>query len=425
MPLPSTRRSAIGERLRNRAGFALTRQRRRGRPSTLGAVDARARHCRCSRARPTFGRDRQDDLAVERRRGLERPGVAHLGVLERDERLRRRRSPAPGVSIARALRSPSIAASAASCSAWDSTRAAARSSSRQVRVAARHRDAVGLAHERAAAHVDRADRDRRSSAGSRRAAGSPCGRRTRSTDRRSRTASSTTVVTPSKCTGRAAPHRPSVSPATCTVGQRRARRDTSRRRGGTNSTSTPSGRRDRRVAVEVARVRGEVLVRTELRRVHEQRDDDEVRRVARRGASANGGLRGSSPSSGRARRSGPRARACSQCSRSSATRSMTIIGAPRRARDRPARTSRCASRASVAVRVALVAGERVEVAAHRLDVAARDRAGERGGRHRASSTFSTVARTSGRNASSGIGATRSTWSSSATRWFDAMHAAAW
>ena len=91
----------------------------------------------------------------------------------------------------------------------------------------------------------------------------------------------TTVVTPSKCTGRAAPQRPSVRPADVHHGARRAVRVhlLDRR----HEQDVDAGLlRDRGVAVEIARVRGEVLVRTELRRVDEQRHDDEVRRVAGR-----------------------------------------------------------------------------------------------------------------------------------------------
>ena len=58
-------------------------------------------------------RDRQHDLAVEPVDRLERVGVAHLGVLERHERLGRRRSPAPASRSHGRSRSPSPTASAA------------------------------------------------------------------------------------------------------------------------------------------------------------------------------------------------------------------------------------------------------------------------------------------------------------------------
>ena len=69
----------------------------------------------------------------------------------------------------------------------------------------------------------------------------------------------TTVVTPSKWPGRLAPHSPSVSPATCTVV--RAPLGYISSTAGANSTSTPSALGDGAVAVEVARIRVEILVR--------------------------------------------------------------------------------------------------------------------------------------------------------------------
>ena len=84
----------------------------------------------------------------------------------------------------------------------------------------------------------------------------------------------TTVVTPSKCVGRAAPHRPSVSPATCTVVTRRLRVHLGDARREQHVDALGLGRGG--VTGEVARVAGEVLVRAELQRVHEDRGDDEV-----------------------------------------------------------------------------------------------------------------------------------------------------
>ena len=69
----------------------------------------------------------------------------------------------------------------------------------------------------------------------------------------------TTVVTPSKWPGRLAPHSPSVSPSTCTVV--RAPVGYISATVGMNSTSTPSALGDRGVALEIARVRAEVLGR--------------------------------------------------------------------------------------------------------------------------------------------------------------------
>ena len=79
------------------------------------------------------------------------------------------------------------------------------------------REPVGFAHERSNRRPRPAGSGRRSCGARRRAAARPCGRSRRGTVRRSRRASATTVVTPSKCVGRAAPHRSAVSPATCTV----------------------------------------------------------------------------------------------------------------------------------------------------------------------------------------------------------------
>ena len=78
-----------------------------------------------------------------------------------------------------------------------------------------------------------------------------------------------------------------------------------------------------------------------------------------------------------------------------------------------------------------VALGRVEVAQVLLDgreVAARDRSGERVGRARRRTRSAPTTSTSGANASNGtpqLAASRSTWPSSATRWFEATTAAAW
>ena len=103
------------------------------------------------------------------------------------------------------------------CRARPRGRRGRRSSAVEVRVAARHREPVGLADERAADDRRPAGRGRRPSAGPPRAAGSPCGRSRRGDGPTIENSLATTVVTPSKCVGRAAPHSPSVSPATCTV----------------------------------------------------------------------------------------------------------------------------------------------------------------------------------------------------------------
>ena len=79
------------------------------------------------------------------------------------------------------------------------------------------------------------------------------------------------------------------------------------------------------------------------------------------------------------------------------------------------------------VGAAFVVGDRVEVTADRLDVAPGDRPGERGGRPEREHVVE-LARTSGSKATNGTSAaaaSRSTWPSSATRWFEATTAAAW
>ena len=84
----------------------------------------------------------------------------------------------------------------------------------------------------------------------------------------------TTVVTPSKCVGRAAPHRSAVSSLTWTV--------VSGGRGyisatlGVNTQSTPSASHCARSPARSPRVAIEIFVRSELERVHEDRHDDEV-----------------------------------------------------------------------------------------------------------------------------------------------------
>ena len=91
-----------------------------------------------------------------------------------------------------------------------------RARRREVRVAARHRQPVGLAHQRAADHLDRqiqVDVMRRTTA-------SCCASFRPKYARHGPTIENsfaTTVVTPSKWPGRLAPHRRSVRPATCTV----------------------------------------------------------------------------------------------------------------------------------------------------------------------------------------------------------------
>ena len=86
MPLPRTRRSAIGERLRNRAGVPLTRRARRGPPRPRDPSTRRTT-LSISRARPTFAATASTTSPSSVVARFERPRVPHLGVLERHERL--------------------------------------------------------------------------------------------------------------------------------------------------------------------------------------------------------------------------------------------------------------------------------------------------------------------------------------------------
>ena len=123
----------------------------------------------------------------------------------------------------------------------------------------------------------------------------------------------TTVVTPSKCSGRAAPQRPSVRSATWTV--------VSGRRGyisatlGVNTQSTPSAAAGLEVALEIARVAIEILVRAELQRVHEDRHDHEVGSRRSPPASATGARRAGNPIVGTRPTRRPEARASPQAAR--------------------------------------------------------------------------------------------------------------
>ena len=149
---------------------------------------------------------------------LERPRVAHLGVLERDERL------APPTSsrtsrfdaLARRAR-PATAASPTARSASESTRAAralvgARgtrcgSTSRRRRARARAGSRARRPGGRGRAVICRTTASCWKSLRPKNAAHGPT----------IENSFATTVVTPSKCTGRLAPHSPSVSRSTCTV----------------------------------------------------------------------------------------------------------------------------------------------------------------------------------------------------------------
>ena len=90
----------------------------------------------------------------------------------------------------------------------------------------------------------------------------------------------TTVATPSKWVGRAAPHRSAVRPATCTVvsGGRGVHLGDARREHAVDAL----GLARLEITGEIARVPVEILAGAELQRVHEDRHDDEVGRGHRR-----------------------------------------------------------------------------------------------------------------------------------------------
>ena len=189
-----------------------------------------------------------------------------------------------------------------------STSAARRCSAREVRVAARQREPVGLAHDRAARRPRPAGSGRRPAAA---ITASCCASlRPKNAVHGPVIAKSlvTTVATPSKCVGRAAPHRSAVSPSTCTVVSGRPLGYISAT-DGANTTSTPSRRALREIAGEVARVAVEVFARAELQRVHEDRDDDEVGTRSRAARMSDGGPRAGTPSWARARPRRPCGRA--------------------------------------------------------------------------------------------------------------------
>ena len=215
----------------------------------------------------------------------------------------------------------------------------------------------------------------------------------------------TTVVTPSKCTGRAAPHRPSVSPATCTVV-----------RGGPCGYISSTGRHEQHVdALGLARPR------------RRRRDRAGTRRGPRSARTAVGFTKSVTTTRSVSARAARMSERWPSWKKPIVGTSPTVCaGAPgllaalAQLRDRldddhrstavqlgvvAGRTSCVRASRERAVRVALAVGERVEVAADGLDVAAGDRTGERARPDRASATLSSVARTSGRNASSGTGAT--------------------
>ena len=180
---------------------------------------------------------------------------------------------------------------------------------RQVGVARRHRQAVGLAHRRHADDLDAMSRSRDHAPDDRAAAGSP--------SRRTARRAGATTLNSLQHDGRDA--REVAGPALAARGPARARATSTRsgsRRGYIVARARARRRRRCRRAgrlgespVEIARVAGEILVRPELRRVDEDRQHHAVAVLARLLAAARRGPRAGSPSSARRRSRSPRARA--------------------------------------------------------------------------------------------------------------------
>ena len=155
--------------------------------------------------------------AASRRRGrsgagrAQRLGIGQLDIVDREARRDQRlaRAGQRGVDRRRA-RSPL----AATPSARGSATACARSSVVEIDVARRQREPVVLALRRHADDLDRPYRGRRPCGGSPRAAGNPSRRNSATSGRTWLNSLATTVATPSKCPGRAAPSSPSLTPAT-------------------------------------------------------------------------------------------------------------------------------------------------------------------------------------------------------------------
>ena len=202
MPLPEHEQvGSCASRLRNRRGVALTRRDAEV-DVDLGAVDGSTTLSigGPGRPRPRRATTTSPSSSVDAARGRARPRTSAYSSAT--ERLGPPRSRAPSARARRRRARRATTASPRPRSAGDSTRAAAPllvGRGRRCGSTSRRRRARGRAGSR---RRRPGGRDRRPSAGPPRAAGSPCARSTRGTARRSRTASATTVVTPSKCAGR-------------------------------------------------------------------------------------------------------------------------------------------------------------------------------------------------------------------------------
>ena len=228
-----------------------------------------------SRARPTAAATASTTVSVELLAGFERPRVAHLGVLERDQRLAaaRARARAPRARRRRAHpRSPRLRRP----QRLRQHRAALALVGIEVRVATRHRDAVGLPHERAAAHVDRQveiarhlpdHRELLEVLATEERVARPDDREQLRDDRRD----------PVEVHRAARAAQPVGEPIDVHARERRAVGVHLLDRRHEEHVDASRPRATVGVALEVARVRREILVRTELGRVHEDRHDDEVR----------------------------------------------------------------------------------------------------------------------------------------------------
>ena len=232
----------------------------------------------------------------------------------------------------------------------------------------------------------------------------------------------TTVVTPSKCVGRAAPHIPSVSPATCTVV-----------RGG------PSGYISSTVGRNITRHRRRRPSRRRLRgRAGTRRDPRSVRTAS--------GSRTTRPPRDRARPTAavmsdrcpawkkpivgtsptdpPAARAASVAARTSAIVVTTFTRAPRPAPRSAPRGPRSGGPSRGTPRARRRASRR---GAHAPSRRRRARPGpvERGARAEGLDVLERSPASAAGTPRAGTSVDASTWARSATRWLLAMHAAAW
>ena len=425
-----------------------------GRVGYGGDVVGRRRGRRCCRSGgPGPPGPRSAGAATPGRRSavglLERGGVDHHGVVEARPAARRpRRRAWPGRRAApeRSPRGHGGPAGGQGAREHGGRRALV---GRQADVAAREGQPVGLAHDRAPDHLDRAATGRAPGAARRPAAGSPSGRSRPGTGRRWRRAWPPRWPRRRSGPGRDAPSqrvadaaRPTPS-STARSGHdgyiSRTRRD--------EDDVGPGLGADEQVALERPRVVRDVLGVAELQRVHEDADRHHValgagprhERAVPVVQRAHGRHQPDHPAGGtglvRAGR-GSRRRSRRRPSRRSYT--------DRRRHGRDAGTAarrRCAGTPASAVlgqprgqrRPGLVAGalalgQGVEVAAERGPVAPAGRTGQRGaGAQRGHVVDGGPGRAGRKDSRSSPteAATRSTWPSRATTWLAAMQAAAW